>query len=158
MAQVHSGICELGLLHVVRNLFRYCEARWAGNHPGSTTGMDPLLLGGQIHSFWHTGSACWVQWCGTRHLGSCTYDQITHISATMPQITSHLNVCATACSANNKENAINPHHWPFMKEIYMWQVDSTHKGPIMLRKGFLCRDVFMTRLFRCPWPSFTNMV
>ena len=42
--------------------------------------------------------------------------------------------------ANNKENVIALHHWPFVRGIHRWPVDSPHKGPVML-KATPCHDV-----------------
>ena len=43
----------------------------------------------------------------------------------------------------NKENAKALHHWPFVRGIQQWLVDSPHKGPVM-KKAFPCHGIFMT--------------
>ena len=44
--------------------------------------------------------------------------------------------------ADNKGNTKALHHWPFVKGINHWPVDSSHKGPVM-RKVFPFHDVIM---------------
>ena len=43
----------------------------------------------------------------------------------------------------NKENANALHHWPFVRGIQQWLVDSPHKGPVM-KKAFPCHGIIMT--------------
>ena len=67
------------------------------------------------------------------------------------------------CSKNTPKSS---HHWPFVRAIHRWPVDSPHKGWVM-RKAFPCPDVFMLCLvkyvflvFRRIWsmlPYITNV-
>ena len=69
--------------------------------------------------------------------------QCCHISITMSQITGNLTVCSEVFQSNNKGCIKAPHHWPFVKGIHWWPVDSPHKGPVMW-KVFSYHDINMT--------------
>ena len=45
--------------------------------------------------------------------------------------------------ANIKESIKAPQHWPFVKGIHRWPVDSPHKGPVMW-KALPCHDIIMS--------------
>ena len=49
------------------------------------------------------------------------------------QITVHSGVCSTVCFDQHQRNIIAPRHRPFVKGMHQWHVDSTLKGPSMLK-------------------------
>ena len=51
--------------------------------------------------------------------------------------------------AQIKENIKAPCHWPFVRGIHRWSVNSPHKWPVT-RKTFPFNDVIM-KLLRCQW-------
>ena len=57
-------------------------------------------------------------------LESRFYDQ-RHMGTKPSHITRWLSV-----EANNKEYTKALHYWTFVMEIYLWPVDSPHKGPV----------------------------
>ena len=63
------------------------------------------------------------------HTNSYTLQQrqITVISS---QITGRQTVCSTFSSDNQHTNIKGPYYRPFVKGIYRWRVDSSHKGTV----------------------------
>ena len=59
------------------------------------------------------------------------------MSAKASKITGELSVCLTDFSYLQQGNTKAQHNWLFMRRIYRWPMDFSHKGPVM-RKAFPC--------------------
>ena len=57
------------------------------------------------------------------------------------------------CSKNTRKSS---HHWPFVRAIHRWPVDSPHKGWVM-RKASPCPDVFMLYLVKYVFEVFRRI-
>ena len=87
---------------------------------------------------------------------SCGAQSISHpysdiIMSTMAsQITCISIIYSTVCPGADQRKHLSPvsltfvRHWPFVRGIHRWPVNSPHKGPVM-RKMFPFDDVFMTQ-------------
>ena len=107
-------------------------------------------------------------------INTCLKDlfQIKYINPTVPKILvtnillqwCQMNVKILAYSmlihklvqADMKGNIKAPHHWPFVRRINRWPVDSPHKGPVM-RNEFPCHDVIMYITLGSAWYGVTDI-
>ena len=93
-----------------------------------------------------------IQLVGRKHQ-AITYDILQcHMSIKPSQITSHLDVCSTACLADNKENIKVPHCWPIVKEIIWWLVDHQITSHREITPTGLCGPRFHAPLHIFPPP------
>ena len=90
-----------------------------------------------------------------RHHGICRYNtnqdrcysDIICMSDTASEIKGHSDVFQQLVQAYNKENIKARHHWPFVKGINRWRVDSLYKRSVM-QKAYSCRDVVMGFVYK----------
>ena len=72
------------------------------------------------------------------------------MSAMASQITGVLIVCSIVCSGADQRKHQSPTSLAFVKGIYRWPVDSTHKGPSKAENGSMTKSRRKSRS-RCAW-------
>ena len=79
------------------------------------------------------------------------------MSVMASQITGISNVYSTVCSGGDQRKHQSSALLAFVRGIHRWPVNSSHKGPVML-KMFPFDDVIMTRSdLHCQYNSFRNL-
>ena len=76
--------------------------------------------------------------------------QWRHMSLMASVITGEITVCSTVCSGVHQRIIEAPCHWPFVRGIHPWLVDSPHKGPVTLNV-FPLGDIIMHFYRRMVW-------